>query len=245
MIKFDYKVYDKNIAVEDQNLVVKFAHVNTVNGVWTNVTDFSECRDFMGDALYADHTKKNLKIYGFTCEPLVRTLAKSSVCIGIEFPSQDVMDIFLKNYPVMMPVEDVFKDKGVILFPDKLIAVIKFKALWKKSIFGISYLTFLLKSLCYTLDSNKDLMTQIKESTWINEDSWNGEKVELPTKEARYARDCFKELQKLPAIIEQIMKKQTTVHGIDDDDPYNVHHNTGFYSTFKWKKTEPYNLFTK
>ena len=245
-MKFNKIVYQKNIGVEDQNLVVKFAHARLVNGKWQNQSDLSECRDFMGDCLYATDKNMAVEIYGFRFDPKATPLYKNKLAIAIEFPDAQTRQNFVKNLPHFWPTQEVFQmlDKWRLDL-DANICVLTFDKLWNKSVFGLSYLTFLLKCMCYELNLKKDLFEQISQMTYEQTCTWSGDVDILPIKEAKYVKDTRQYIDKLNPMIEYIMQKQGSVHGIvgTEVNTNHVHNDTGFYSTFKWKKTEPYNLF--
>ena len=65
-MKFKTTKSPHEIGVEDQDLVVKFCFAKqTQPELHENMTYWSECRDFMGDAVCAMHDGKEKSIYGF------------------------------------------------------------------------------------------------------------------------------------------------------------------------------------
>jgi len=231
------------IGVEDQSLVVQFAHVAKVNDVWQNQTYFSECRDFMGDAIYATEINEAVDIYGFRYDPKENPLRTDRCSIGIRFPDKETQQQFSTNLPMLIKLG--IKPSFVSVDYDKLITILSFNKIWLKTTFGVSYLTFLLKCLCYELDPAQDLIDQIEVKTFTYEDSWTGEKTQRKVKEAGYIQNIKDDLKKLPAVVVKLLMAMPDSHGILEGKvaTYNVHNSTGFYSSLRWKGTMAYKLF--
>jgi len=229
------------IGVEGQSLEVKFAHCILKKDTWTNVSYFSVCRDFMGDVVYANETKKPVSIYGFKYKPTPTKILDSNTCnIGIHFPNLEVMNTFILNFPLLSKMKGIFKPLDIELFYGDLIVVITLDKLWDKTTFGMSYITFILKCLCYKLEHEEDLLTQIENYTYEYTSIWTQEKEQKKIKEAGYVTPIKELLQKLPNKIEQFLNKQENSHGLHEITPTisDVHNGSGFYSTLRWKKNE-------
>ena len=241
-MKFNLKKYSKGIGVENQTLEVEFAHCRKIDGNWTNQTDFSVCRDFMGDAIYAMEIGKTVGIYGFSYNPKKTPLYTNKCVVGVRFPNIGVMNQFILNFSLLSKMPKIFAVKDMDIFYDDLIIVLTFNSLWGKSTFAISYLTFLLKCMCYELDHDKDLLNQIETMKFTKKNEWSDEVDEVHIKEAGYLAETKELLAKLPKVITKLLKKLPNSHGMHDPDTHTVHNNSGFYSTLRWKKNETWKL---
>jgi hypothetical protein len=242
-MNFNLEKAPKDIAVEDQNLEVEFAHCRKINGDWTNVSHFSVCRDFLGDTIYATEIDIPISIYGFKYDPKKNPLNKTNCSIGIKFPNMDTMQYFIQNYPRLFTMGTIFCPKTVDIFPQEQIIVLTFNKLWAKSTFAISYLSYILKCLCYKLDPNKNLLDQIETMKYHRYNSWNGTTDTLSIKEADYLKNTKDLIAKLPKVITKLLKKLPNSHGTGENtNMYTVHNNSGFYSTLRWKRNETWKL---
>jgi len=242
-MNFNLKKTPDGIAVEGQNLEVEFAHCRKIDGDWTNVSHFSVCRDFLGDAIYATEIGKSVSIYGFKYDPKKNPLDPTNCSIGIKFPNMDTMQFFIQNYPRLFTMGKLFSPKTVDTFPQEQIIVLTFNKLWGKSTFAISYLSYILKCLCYELDPNKDLLDQIEGMRYNQYNSWDGTTDSVAIKEAGYLKNTKDLVAKLPKVIAKLLKKLPNSHGMGDDTAiHTVHNNSGFYSTLRWKKNETWKL---
>ena len=150
------------IGVEQQNLKVQFAHVDLVDGVWTNRSYFSECRDFIGDVLYATEKQCAICVYGFQYCPKKNPINKEKCQIAMEFPSEETKNLFLNNLTMLEKLSIDFIPKKVYHDPKLPFVVLVFNNFWNKTIFGMSFLTFILKCLCYELNQEENLLDQIR-----------------------------------------------------------------------------------
>ena len=242
-MNFNLKKTPDGIAVEEQNLEVEFAHCRKIGGDWINVSHFSVCRDFLGDAIYATEIGKPVSIYGFKYDPKKDPLDPTNCSIGIKFPDLSTMNNFLVNFPFLSKMPKIFKTKDLSIFQNDLIVVVVFNKLWGKSTFAISYLSYILKCLCYDLDPKKDLLDQIEGMRYDQYNSWNGTTDSIAIKEADYLKNTKDLVAKLPKVIAKLLKKLPDSHGMGDNtDIHTVHNNSGFYSTLRWKKNETWKL---
>ena len=242
-MNFNLKKTPDGIAVEGQNLEVEFAHCRKINGDWTNASHFSVCRDFLGDAIYATEIGKSVSIYGFRYDPKKNPLNKTNCAIGIKFPNMDTMQFFIQNYPRLFTMGKLFSPKTVDTFPQEQIIVLTFNKLWGKSTFAISYLSYILKCLCYELDPKKDLLDQIESMRYNRDNPWDGTTDNLPIKEAEYLKNTKDLVAKLPKVMTKLLKKLPNSHGMGANTAiHTVHNNSGFYSTLRWKKNETWKL---
>ena len=233
-MKFKTTVFNKNIGVEGQDLVVKFCFAReTIPGLMENTTDWSECRDFMGDAICGMHDGNVKTIYGFAYDPLQTPLDTEQCNIGIRFPSKAVRDTFLKNSTHYL--DDFLVSAGcsdllyivtkLVGSPDTL--VLTFDKFWQQTTFNISLLTFVLKSLCWEIAADSDLFDEIQKVR----------KNGCETKEGRYLNhDVKQRLRKVLPHLQELTKAHKYPHGRDFEAvSTNVAHNeSGFYYNCRW-----------
>jgi len=176
-------------------------------------------------------------------DPKENPLRTDRCSIGMLFPDKETQERFSINLPMSTVLG--IKPGYVSVDYDKLITIVSFNKIWLKTTFGISYLTFLLKCLCYELDPAQDLIDQMEVKTYMYEDSWNNKKTQRKVKEAKYIEPIKEDLKKLPAVVVKLLMAMPDSHGLLDEKitTRHVHNNTGFYSSLRWKKTMAYKLF--
>ena len=65
-MKFVKKIYRQHIAVEGQDLNITFGFAKKIDeATYTNMTDMSICRDFLGDAICGMKEQVDKAIYGW------------------------------------------------------------------------------------------------------------------------------------------------------------------------------------
>ena len=219
------------INVEDQDLVVKFCFARqTQPDLYENMTYWSECRDFMGDAVCAIHDNKTKEIYGFKYNPVTHPLEQTQCIIGIRFPNAETRKTFnsqlerLEEFATQYKLPFTYYVNKCSGSPNT--CVIHMTPFWQKTTFNISLMTFLLKSLCWKLDPDKELLTAIEATTCDD----------IPTKEARYLQNNVKSrLVKLLPHLVQLTEQHKYPHGYDiDKDVGTIHNRSGFNFNCRW-----------
>ena len=231
-MKFKTTKSPQVIGVEDQDLVVKFCFAKqTQEELYENMTYWSECRDFMGDAVCGMADGKEKYIYGFKYNPKEKPLDMNHCIIGMRFPNAETQKTFFENVKFIedfmakfeLPyVWSVRKFQG----SPKTIAI-TLNNFWQQTTFNISFITFLLKSICWKLDTTKPLLEAIEESVVEGD---------YKTKEARYLLNGVKEnlLKVLPNLV-KLTNDHKYPHGYDiDKDVGTVHNRSGFNFNCRW-----------
>lgn len=235
-MKFTVKTYNKNIAEEEQSLAVQFAFARKdAKGKFFNLSDFSVCRDFLGDVVVANVTNQPSVIYGFQYDPNKQAKLDSEHTYLALKSSPEVLEQFkanLKRFSSWWEIMVGHKHNycNVIELDNPEIIVVQCNPWWQKTTVGISYLSFILKVLCWDYDENSssDLFTALLDYKY--EGGLN--------KEARYIKDLRKEAGYLLINLEKLTEAHTTPHGYPVLDQYIniVHNNSGFHFAIRWKR---------
>lgn len=239
-MNFSLQTYNKAIGVETQDLVVKFGFCTEKEpGNYTNLTDLSECRDFLGDTVYANLTNSIASIYGFNYNPKTNgTLDKDHTTLGISMPTEETRNLFIKNFnhykqELETLLQNPFNETLYVFDNDNKMLVFKADTFWQQSTVGISLLSYILKCLCWELDTSKDFLSAVVLTTHI----CPHENELRPTKEAGYLIGYEKPLKVLMANIKDIVSKQVQPDGYEVKKHIHVVHNySGFHFAIRWKR---------
>lgn len=235
-MKFITKTYNKHIAEEGQDLEVQFAFARkTEDANFFNLSDFSVCRDFLGDVVVANVTNEPSVIYGFKYDPTTQAkLDLEHTYLALK-SSPEVLEQFKVNLKRYRSWWEIMVGHGhnycnIIEFDKPGIIVVQCNSWWQKTTVGISYLSFILKALCwdYDKDASSDLFSALLDYKY--EGGLN--------KEARYIKDLRKEAGYLLINLEKLTDAHTTPHGYPVlDQPISLVHNySGFHFAIKWKR---------
>jgi hypothetical protein len=233
-MKFITKTYNKHIAEEEQDLEVQFAFARKSDtNTFHNISDFSVCRDFLGDVVVANVTNKPSVIYGFKYDPETQAkLDLTHTYLALK-SSPEVLEQFKVNLKRFRSWWEIMVGNNycnIIEVDNPEILVVQCNPWWQKTTVGISYLSFILKALCwdYDEDASSDLFTALLD--YKHDEGLN--------KEARYIKALRKEAGYLLINLEKLTDAHTTPHGYPVLDQYinNVHNNSGFYFAIRWKR---------
>lgn len=206
-------------------------------GKFTNVHPFVQCRDFMGDVLWANQQKKNVSIYGFSYNGKTKApLPVKSFHIAIKFPERANLDNFYTNYTIFgCQIENHY---GIQLTLDhqadldQNLLLLEVPTYWKQSNHNLSLLTFIYKCFGYKLDTTKPFTDAVLETTG-NELDWNGDKLTYPSVEAGYMKDVVGHWSKLLTSVRDMIAD--TVSGYQPGTSIDtVHNRSGFVSNVKY-----------
>lgn len=228
----------EQLGVEDQDLNVKFCFAKqTTDELFENMTYWSECRDFMGDAVCGMHDMENKRIYGFTYDPTDKPLETIYTCIGMRFPDTATRNLFITQLPILVDFLKKFDlPYGFLHYKcvgSSLTLVLTADPFWQATTFNISFITFLLKSICWELPNDgRDLLDKIHATVCV--DYWKN--INL-TKEAKYLEHGVKKaLPKVLTNLVELTEKHKYPHGYNEDVPvHTAHNNSGFHYNCRWK----------
>lgn len=229
--------YNKHIGVEEQDLVIKFAFLVGEDNIWKNINDFSECRDFLGDVVYASHTNTNiLGLYGFFYDPKnTGHLDKTSTNLGMKFPTITERDIFLKNYETWAPIFnkdlELSLDGSVTIFEnDPTIICVHLDPAWQQTCVSISLLSYILKSLCWYLSDDTNFYEALARIR-LEDDK--------DTKEFAYIKTRYPMFKVLMANINKIINSHSEPSGYDKVVHIgNIHNRSGFFHNIMWTPSD-------
>ena len=207
-------------------------------GKFTNVHPFVQCRDFMGDVLWANEQKRHANIYGFSYNGKTKAqLPVTSFHIAIKFPERVNLDNFYTNYAIFgSQMENHY---GLQLTLDHYadlnqnLLLLEVPTYWKQSNHNLSLLTFIYKCFGYKLDTTKSFTDAVLETTSIAVD-WDDTKKTVKSVEAGYMQSVVGHWSKLLSTVQEM--KVTTVSGHPNTVNINtIHNNSGFVSNVKYK----------
>ncbi len=243
-MKFKHREAPRTFAVDTQAYKIEFCLArHTTAGIWTNQTYWSECRDFMGDAIYAHATEADVYVYGFSYTPTYK-LPITYSAFGMKFQDEETKNKFVKNFWRMEDFDCLANTKPAELITfdkDPLTIVVKADKLWNKSMLTVSLYTFLLKCCIYAIDGTAFFDTVKQSYTTYKE--WDGSKHKRPTNEANYLKKLdINQVYKLIRNIKAITKAVPMVHGATIYEKFHsgIHHGSGWYSTLYWKQNQFY-----
>ena len=208
-------------------------------GLFTNVHPFVQCRDFMGDVLWANQQKNDVSIYGFSYNGKTKAqLPVKSFHIAIKFPEQENLQNFIKNYSIFgTKIENQY---GLSLytdilvdFPKSLLVVLEVPTYWKQSIHNLSLLTFIYKCFGYKLDTTKPF-TETVLSTVGETIDWDGTKSTCPSVESRYMIDVVGHWSKLLTSVRDMIADTVSGHPANTSTN-TVHNRSGFVTNVKYE----------
>ena len=176
------------------------------------------CRDFLGDALYADQYKKPVSIYGFTYDPTDKTIVNSSGCyIVLHFANQQQKSNFLLNFSFLQEIEERFTTEHTQYITNGLKCILFCPYFWTKSAWAMSLYTFMIRCLCYPTSEGNfwDYIATTKQ------------------KEGMYIKKV--NFFKITKNLKMIAKVSDSISGYPEEENLNMsqlHHASGFVSLF-------------
>ncbi len=195
-----------------------YAHLDGEN--INQLCGYFVCRDFLGDALFAEEQGKKAQIYGFSWTPSKQKIDRDKTRLLLQFSSPELEKAFKKNLSILHGVE---KDNDfaltVLTDSDKeLELLVEGDSRWQASVVLISLYSFLLKCLTYDIKEVEDIVGKYEDSN-----------------EANLAQNTLK---KLPKILKNLKRfgideesKKFTVTGTQDKSMTStIHHYSGWHS---------------
>lgn len=224
MPKYKIKKFVKNghaLSEIFQSIEIKFAFGRIIgSGEVEQVHEFVKCRDFLGDVIYAHKNGVTTSIYGMDFDPKKQAIHDDHLVMLLQFPSKDmvarfraqteIIDQCNRNNKVMpMGIEETKDDKILLTFSDRV---------WQRNIPLLSYYTFLMKIMGYTLDKPENWMSEV--ANWGNNTTERGYLQNIPAKDQDH----------LYKNIVNIFTGDSCVHGLSTTDISAIHNNSGFFS---------------
>lgn len=140
-----------NLAEIFQSIDTKFAFVTKNKQTYTQIHTPAKCRDFLGDCIWSNKTKKPVSIYNFTYNFAETPYDEKKLRLSITFPSNDIKTNFTNNFHKLHEKETQAKVSNSKYYPtdDKQTIILEASKIWQSSAWKISLFTFYLKLLCY------------------------------------------------------------------------------------------------
>ena len=206
-------------------------------GKFTNVHPFVQCRDFMGDVLWANQQKKNVSIYGFSYNGKTKApLPVKSFHIAIKFPERANLDNFYTNYAIFgSQMENQYGIQLTLYHQadlDQNLLLLEVPTYWKQSNHNLSLLTFIYKCFGYKLDTTNTFTKAVLHTKGLIE-NWDGTTTGTVSVEAGYMRDVVGHWSKLLTSVRDMVAD--TVSGYSPGTSTDtVHNRSGFVSNVKY-----------
>lgn len=250
-MKFTPVVKTQQFAEDNQALNIEFALAKKAGkDKFKGLTALSKCRDFLGDALFAEATKSKTSIYGFSYDGTGEAkLPKTYSCFAMKFVDKETQQKFKDNFQSYNTIFSILSGtKESKVYHDGLYTVIVADKAWGKNNFGVSLYTFLLKCVVLHKTWDDSLYHQVKTSTYTYT-NWDGSTKENPTNESKYLQKIPEELYiKAITYIKQINKCPTTFGGSSYEGVKfnsNIHHSSGWVYTLTYKDNEFWKILDK
>lgn len=142
---------------------VKFAFINKISDKeGTEVFTPFKCRDFFSDALYAAENKKQFGVYGFYFDPDKQSYDKDKTRIGVYFPSEEVLNRFVKNFVGFNKLEiENNIEPSVMVSIDSKTLLLEGDSYWQSRAYLLSFYTVLCRYFCAYVDVHSDIVPQV------------------------------------------------------------------------------------
>jgi len=234
-------------AEDGQAINIEFALARKWGQNFRGITALSKCRDFLGDALFAEATKCRTTIYRFSYDGTGKArIPKTYSCFAMRFLDKETQDKFLDNVHTHSHIiSELSGTEPTEVHVDGLYTVIVADKAWSVNNFGVSLFTFLLKGMVLQKDPTKSFYQNIYDSTY-EAVQWDGKITHHSTNEAGYLRSISEESMNLAIKnIHAVNKCPTTFGGktyknvtFDND----IHHRSGWVHTLTYKDNEFWKL---
>lgn len=204
-----------------QQLKVKFSFVlNKGPGVFRMAFPYINCRDFLGDALWAKEKKKVFHLYGFSFNP-EEIVLQPPCSLAVQFPATMLYENFNSNLPLLhkLEKENGFKPTKVFSTDKKNEYIVIGDKGWVAKTPLISFYTFLIKIMSFQAN-----MADLAPETLIQVSDGN---------EKNYAVETAQNLPKFMANLGKLAKSKLPVDGGGNVGFNEVHYRSGFVAVCK------------
>ncbi len=211
-----------NLSQASQTLPVLFTFAKQEeNGDVQCLHEWIMCRDYLGDAIYANKYKKELSVYGFVSTPERTPIPEGDFLMLLKFPAKNHLTTFLDNFPILGGVEEMNKTSPTnISFVQDLTVLLSVNSFWKRSIPLISLFSFLIKVCSYPYKDKKMCFEEL-----------NG----MGKTESMLIRNSVEKFRQFLPLLSTIFPEGCSLTGFPNEENlahYTIHGGCGFYSTF-------------
>lgn len=201
-----------NYIQSHQSNVIKFSFANKEGDTITEIFAGVRCRDYLGDVLYSEENNEAMKVFGFKYDPAHQKIDRDKVRFVLQ-STPDLLDNIEKNIGI---INDIETQHGLELSTVTRMAkdhiLLEGDPKWMKTIYLISYYSFLVKVCSYVYNDYKQ---------WQNE-------LQPECTEGRYLDGHLKKFNKLTNNLFKICEPYTTALGHDSTDSDSIHCLSGF-----------------
>lgn len=259
-MKFKPTIFNKKLAEENQQKQITFSYAKQEEDTYTNLIPFVHCRDFLSDVKITELLGISIEVYGLYYDPKNTPNNVTNIfSLILKFDNNHPEELinFIKNLQYINTLESFYKIKETThqelttdIKDDYTYILIEADVFWYSHPITISFYTFFLRCLTYTIYNNTPFWDQIRNSVYT-ENTWNHRQINTPTYDAKLLRslDNIEHLTNLvynfPKFIQnhdftyekEILTKKLKK---EDIDKYTLHNNLGFISLLKL--TRSFNL---
>jgi hypothetical protein len=217
--------YQKPLAEIGQSFAGQFSFAVRVGDDVKRLHEYVKCRDFLGDILWYNRYGKPTEIYGFKSDD-TRIIDKSRTCLLFK-GSPSTIDILVRQVKtVVHPIERANKLKltkitPLLAYPGE--CIIDADKFWQKTIWLISFYTFLIK---------------VAAHHWVGD--WKEELCSTESNEYNYFRGIKGYFHPFSTKLKKITGryKSVTGHPVKQEknfDIHKIHNECGFVSLTRIK----------
>lgn len=207
--------------LQEKQITFAFANLNENKSTISEVFYPVKCRDFLGDCLFAEETGGKVQIYGFVFDPSIQKLDKDETRFVIKFADTDTKELFVNNLEILKTIEEMIGvSKTNLTELNKLTLFSEGDKFWMRTIFLISFYSFIFKALCYEYKDKRNWLEEL-------------EKLTPPTVDSSYARRVSSnKIWKILINLEKILTPYEGTSGTKENAIHHIHDYTGFVSVF-------------
>lgn len=232
-----------------QNVNLKFAFADVVNGNIIQQCDFVKCRDFLNDAVISDFYGINTEVYGFTYDVKNGMSLNKDRTYLIISGNENMFSNIENQFEVLRKYEKSTGIRRSILQKvkgsnNKVYLFVTASKIWSNNSVAISYYSLLLRVLAEKIWGVSTIPTMLKHSAKV---PGNGTNTNRSINQVLIASKYFDVFVKNP------LKLFTTKHPLNGTikpkaatisaDPYKYHNNSGIKSFFNFiNGSEGYSL---
>ena len=197
---------------------------------------YVKCRDFLNDVLiFSTYIKKNIeRIYGFSLKINKNPIDWGNPQLLIKYEKEEELDLFIKNLHYLHQFEDFYEISKTSVERTNFnkTILISFSSFWVSNTLSLSFYTYILRCLSYSLEGNFWKFINNYEVTMKN---WQGKSYSILNPEGRLIEDIIPEdlsffIQNLPQIVKQNHDYSYLHFFIKENNNYYIHEQAGFVS---------------
>lgn len=221
-IKVSPHVVDQGLAEIYQSMETKMAIVRPEgNDVFTRITPYVLCRDFIVDVYTYAKAGKAFSIYNMIYDPAKDVPAFDRICLLVKFPNQKAMDCFNVNLGHLWNIELL---NGMVPSVPREVGELEIlmdgDGQWLRSCLLWSFYTSLLRIFCYNLDGDKPWPEQMRECHARKTDGRLLGSIDPET------------FDRLVCDLDLLVRPDWCGFDPATENIGTIHHNSGIYSVF-------------